>query len=670
MIFKSPTKQTDFLYMKLNPLFSDGAVFQRRMPIPVFGVTDPDSKIEIIFSGVHAHGIAGADGSFLVRLPACEAGGPYTLSVRNTRTGDAAEVRDILVGEVWLASGQSNMQFQLDASPDQLAELQADTAGSDTLRMFTVPLRASSAPEYTFSGGKWVCATAENLPKMNAVGTWFAKKLRDTLKVPVGIVSSSWGGTFIEAWTSRNTLRNNPDLTPYIDAYDAQLPVSKIWDSFPDDNPMDNPAAVEECLLFPKFCKTNPPDEGSKLGWADLDFDDTKWEKFSIPDSWMANRKGGNGVAWIRKAVTLPAHWAGRDLELTLGGIDKQDTTFFNGECVGATGQGYETRFWSAKRHYRVPGRLVKAGANQVAVRAFSFIYDGAFLGDAQDYTLKLAGTDESICFAGECAFRMEVDFGEVSLSQNTPYAMGPHHANTFSILFDSMIRPLIPYAIRGAIWYQGETNAKSVTLSRQYARKMADLIRDWRFWWEQGDFPFIQVCLAAYQGKADYEADCTWGPLRDSQRRAMRATVNSGLASAVDVGSTNNIHPLDKRTVGWRLAAWALEHTYCLPGVFGTGPEVRSAERVCASAVRLTFDDCAAGLVVKNGKLAQFYASDENGDYQAADAVLDGNTVLVSRPDGKTIFAVRYAWSQHPTLTLYNSAGLPATPFEIPVGK
>jgi len=671
--------------MKLNALFSDGAVFQRRINIPVFGKTDPYSKVEITFNGTTCCGLSGIDGSFLIRMKPQEAGGPYTMTVRNARTGDEAVVSDILVGEVWLASGQSNMEFTLNNSPSQLEDFVKNEKEIDTLRMFTVPMHAPTAPEndippvdpakldyvpkrddWTQNQPLWVKADKLSAMKMSAVALWFAKKLRDTLNVPVGILHSSWGGTIIEAWTSMEMLRRNPDIAAQVQEYEENLALGRRWANIIDDKTATADVQTPESVLFDKYCTPNPPDEGSKRGWADLDFNDSAWRDFTLPNSWKATNMAGNGVVWVRKAVIVPDAWAGKDIEIHLGGIDKHDATYFNGECIGHTGEGFATDVWDKLRCYGIPGRLVKAGRNIVAVRAYSFAYDGAFLGHADDYYLQLKGTEEKVLFSGACKFEVEADFHFEGFPRSGE-SMGPGLPNTFANLFDAMIRPLIPYAIRGAIWYQGESNAGSIASSKNYERMMVDMIRDWRFRWGQGDFPFIQTLLAGFTAECEYSGECTWAVLRDSQRKAMLATPNSGIASAIDVGDVSDIHPKDKRTVGTRMALWALENTYNVPDTAGTGPEVSTLTREGVRTLRLTFDHCADGLVAKDGVLKGFYAAGQNGAYLPAEAKIEGNTVVLTSAMDNAV-SVRYAWSTNPTsvISLYNGAGLPAGTFEI----
>lgn len=658
--------------MKLNALFCDGAVFQRRKLIPVFGWTDPQSKVEISFAGNTYYGMAGTDGYFLIRMKPMEAGGPYTLTIRNTRTGDTCTVSDILVGEVWLASGQSNMEYTIKTVKKNMEAFQQEVTENGRIRMITIPAKATAVPENNVTDSKdempvWRDA-AGDCGAMSAVALWFAKKLNEDLQVPVGILCSSWGGTIAEAWISQEMLLTNPDYALQVMEYQEKVSCPARWEKVTDEEPLKCNRELELQESFERYCTLNPPDEGLGRGWADIDFDDSDWRRFSIPESWIYKKICGNGVVWVRRAVELPESWAGRDLELHLGGIDKHDSSYFNGEKVGSTGQKFEIEWWNTPRNYPVPGRLVKAGKNMVSVRAYSFAYDGAFTGVPGDYYLCLKDApEERIALDGVCCINVEHDFHFAGFPGGS-YEMGPHMANSYGILYDAMIRPLIPYGIRGAIWYQGCSNAHSIADSIKYERLMCDLIRDWRFRWGQGDFPFIQTCLAGYTDEFDYTADSTWAPLRNSQRLSTLKMPNCGLASAVDVGEAKDIHPADKRTVGTRMALWALENTYHVPGVDGTSPEVKALYREAPGVLRLTFDHCANGLVAKNGKLTGFYVTDDEYYMPAEEAYLEGNSVVLKCPKMPMANKVRYAWSQNPmgVLSLYNSAGLPATPFEI----
>lgn len=641
--------------MKLGKLFSDGAVIQRRQFIPVWGETAPGSVVKATLAGVSAFGASSSNGDFLFRLPPIEqAGGPHTLVVENLSNGEKIEVRDILIGEVWLASGQSNMGFTMGSSPDQLEEFLAENHDPSTLRMLTVGRSATSAPQDSFEG-EWLYSDAQNTPAFSAVALWFGSKLRERLGVPVGIIASSWGGTIIEAWTSRNTLIRNPDVASAIQEYEQRIAGDAIWKA----------ADVGKIIpsRFGAEVKGDPGNKGEGFGWAKPEFDDSAWVDFNVPGFWTSEGLAGNGAVWIRREFELPVEWAGKDLILELGGIDKHDVTYFNGVQVGATGKGFEEAFCYSARKYTVPGRLVSGGKAMIAIRAFSFLFDGSFNGDALRYRIYPAGcAGQAVSLAGTWKFGVEADFGKVPCP--TPRtAAGPNVPNTWSILFDGMIRPLIPYAIRGAIWYQGESNAGTVASSAAYQRLMADMINDWRFCWGQGDFPFHMVQLANFRTPCPYDAESPWAVLRESQRRVCEQLPGVGMAVAVDCGEAADIHPKDKRSVGFRLAYSSLYNDYGCEDVVPGGPLPKQTV-IENGAVRVRFEH-AQGLHF-DGSPRGFYLAGGDGEFFPADSVeIDGSSVVLRSSKILRPVHVRYSWSDNPDGNLYNNMRLPASPFE-----
>lgn len=647
--------------MKLSNLFSNGAVLQRGMPVPVWGVTAPDSVVRISCAGVSAFGASSSTGEFLVRLPELPSGGPYSLLAENTLNGEKAEAQDVMVGEVWLASGQSNMEFELASSPVQFREFCSLKIDPSSLRMITVPRSATSARQKEFSAD-WQYATEENARGFSAVALWFANRLRGKLNVPVGIIHSSWGGTFAEAWTSRSTLMRNPEIRDSLLEYEKLLPSSSVWEK-KDFFRLVPSLKVD---FFEKYAKADPGNEGFGRGWAEKEFDDSSWKPFQVPGNWMTQNIAGNGVIWARIAVDVPERWSGRALRLKLGGIDKQDITYFNGCEVGRTGKGFDDSCWSMLREYAVPAELVKPGRAVIAVRAYSFLYDGSFNGEPDFFSLSPADDDsEAISLAGCWKATAEVDFGKLAYPAAGGAAMqGPGNPNTYSILFDGMIRPLIPYAIRGAIWYQGETNAHTIGESVSYERKMADLIDDWRCHWGEGDFPFYLVQLANFRTPAEYEESSTWAPLRESQRHACSKVPDAAMALAIDCGDSLDIHPKDKRTVGERLAAQALHNTYHCSDVVPCGPLPHGVRKE-NGGLRVLFDHADGGLRF-HGEKAGFFLAGTDGVFRKAEIVEEsGASLFVRCSEIPYPVRIRYNWADNPVGTLYNGAGFPASPFE-----
>lgn len=640
--------------MKLGSLFSDGAVFQRRQPLPVWGKTAPDTVVKASIAGCSAYGVSSSSGDFLIRFaPVDKTGGPHTLTVENISSGERAEVKNILFGEVWLASGQSNMEFHADWSP-QLADFLKTCRTPDEIRMITVPKCATTARQTEFKG-EWLPATAKNVPPLSAVALWFALFLHEQLRVPVGIIHSSWGGTRIEAWTSRERLMRNPELAPAFTEYEQTLPEASGWLAA---GPGCTPSSRYGTVL-----RGDPGNRGEKSGWASPDFDDSAWCDFEVPGSWTERKLAGNGAVWIRRGINLPDGWEKENLILELGPVDKHDVTYINGVTAGATGSGFDECFWNVPRSYSVPPRLLCKGRNMLAIRAFSFLHDGAFRGGARAYRLYPEGRPElAIFLAGNWKFQVETDFGKVPPTPEV-MAAGPGMPNTPAILFDGMIRPLIPFSIRGAIWYQGEENAFRPEDAASYERKMTDLIDDWRYRWGQGDFPFYMVQLANYRKPSPYSPDNLWPVLRENQRRACMHAPNTGMAVAIDCGDADNIHPKDKRTVGFRLARLALFHDYGCRGLVPSGP-LPETVRTENGALRISFA-YADGLHFR-GAPRGFLIAGANRKFVFADGIeIDGTSVLLRSALVRCPVHVRYSWADNPDGNLYNAASLPASPFE-----
>lgn len=648
--------------MILNSLFQNGAVLQRNMEIPVWGQSASNSRIRAELAGNRAFTKTSSAGDFLLRLPALEAGGPYELTVSDLDTGESVVVKDVLVGEVWLASGQSNMEYTIGTNWSvstasglnslQEAEFCNSVSAPEKFRFFKVEKNASGTIEKSCAGS-WKQMDARNALDASAVAAWFGRALREKLDVPVGLIVSAWGGTIAEAWTSRSGLLTNPDTASMVRKVDAALREESAWDS-------KNTASGG--MDFSKLTRKVPGNKGVDDGWARPLFNDSAWKDMTIPGNWIEQEIAGNGAVWFRKKIMLPPEWVGRQLILETGGIDKHDITYFNGVEIGRTGADFETEYWNTRRKYPVPAGLAVSGENTIAIRAYSFLFAGAFWGSAGCYRLYCPDTDESIPIAGTWKAFPEFDMGvlPVPVTVSPP---GPGNANTPGILFDSMIRPLIPYAIRGVIWYQGESNAHSLPESSTYLRKLETMIRDWRYRWGQGDFPFLQVQLANYRKKSAFDPDSAWAVLRENQRLACEEMPEVYMASAIDVGDALDIHPQDKHSVGNRLAANALRNVYHRMDAVPSGPLLRSCTAEYGR-IRMTFAH-ADGLTLKADAAMSFYIAGKDGEFHpAAHVVIEGDSVLVDSPDVPIPCKVCYAWSDNPVSSLYNAAGLPASSF------
>jgi sialate O-acetylesterase len=364
-----------------------------------------------------------------------------------------------------------------------------------------------------------------------------------------------------------------------------------------------------------------------------------------------------SGVFWFRKTIDVPAAWAGKPLSLRIGAVDKQDVTYFNGEKVGSTGKGVDVSCWNVQRDYQVPGHLVKAGLNVIAVRAYSFVFAGGMIGPAALMRVVPAtGLGDALPLDGTWRYQMEHNLG---LTQPPLQPQGPNNPHSPYILHDTMIAPLQPYAIRGAIWYQGESNAGR---ANEYRSLLTDMVRSWRSGWGQGDFPFIQVQLANFKAAQDYEPASSWALLREAQT-GLLSEPNTGMAVAIDIGDAADIHPTNKLDVGHRLAQWALAKTYG-KSIVPSGPMYRSMT-IEGSKIRLYFDHIGAGLHCDGPALRTFVVAGVDRLFRTANAVIEGQTVVVSSAEVPEPVAVRYAWADNPEgCNLRNVEGLPASPF------
>lgn len=626
--------------MNLTPLLTDHAVVQRYQPIPVRGWTErPRTRLVATLAEARAEGISGDDGRFLLRLPALPAGGPYTLSVEALDGSERVEVQDILVGEVWLASGQSNMEWTM-AFSQYTEEIAA--AGPHQIRMLKVVNRADLAPQSTVKGA-WQLATPDTLGDFSAVANFFAQRLQDELDVPCGIINSSWGGSFIETWISRERLLRNPTTRDWTLSYEGFVNSSAGWDK----------RSLEE------FLPADPGNHGLQKGWHLEEFDDGDWQLMDLPGLWQQQGHNYSAVMWFRTRIPVPEVLRGKPLILHLGSIDKQDITYVNGAEVGRTGSGFDESVWNQHREYAIPADLTRGEELLIAVRAYSFRFGGGLTGPAAAMRLVAADAPngEAIPLAGNWRFQVEHNFG---LVETGIADMGHGQHNSPYMLFENMIKPLLPVGIAGVIWYQGESNAGKADAYRQLLR---DLIDDWRFQFGVGDFPFGIVQLTSWMSPQSFQPDSTWARLREAQQDAL-ALPNTGLAVILDVGDAEDIHPKDKKTVGHRLAQWALAKVYGRASVAG-GPIYRDC-RVEGNRMRILFHQAGDGLAVRDGDPIQaLFIAGTDGKFLPAESEIEGGSLLVWHEAIPTPCAVRYAWADNPDgANLMNGSGFPASPF------
>jgi sialate O-acetylesterase len=632
--------------MRLAPVFQDHAVLQRDIPIPVWGEASPETRITVHLAGHEAASTTGGDGRWIARLPALPAGGPHELRVVADDGSPAMTLRDILIGEVWVCSGQSNMEFRMRESDASGA--QCHGADFPEIRLLTVSTPVKTSLQ-TAIDGRWTLCTPESIAQFSAIAGWFGRALHTELHVPVGLIANAWGGTRIQAWLSREALMTDPAGREEIAAYEPALHSVR--------------SDVESFATADEWFRARGPESSVNLGlrdeWHSPDFDDAAWPFMQIPSRWQDAGHHFSGIFWFRRRIEIPPHWKGHDLAIHLGSIDKHDETYVNAHLVG--GIGWENKnSWCTPRHYKIPASLV-ADASEIviAVRVRSHLYHGGLTGPAQSMAIHPANCQaEAIPLAGPWRFAVEQNWGSVTPpplldrapgGPNAPYAM-----------FASRLQPLIPYGIRGFIWYQGESNAGEALL---YRRLLPLMIADWRRVWGQGDLPFLQVQLANFHPPLEHPAESDWAELRAAQSAALRDP-HVGMAVAIDVGEADDIHPKDKKSVGLRLSRWALARVYGL-AVLPSGPLFRSATPV-ENRLRLAFE-YSTGLATRDGgPVRQLAIAGPDRIFIWAESAIVGEQLEVWHPDILAPAAVRYAWATNPEgCNLVNSEGLPASPFD-----
>lgn len=619
----------------LHPLFQDHAVLQRDQPVRVWGRAEPGQAVRVELAGRRASVRAGADGHWEARLPALPAGGPHVLQVR--AGARAQRVEDVLVGDVWLCSGQSNMELQVWRALDARAELAG--AANDRIRLLTVPQREALVPQWDFGQPvQWRPVTTDSVRDFSAACYYFARELQKHVDVPMGLVNAAWGGSRIEAWISAPALRATGQ-------YDAELDVL-------DRYAADPLAGIADWgRLWQAWWSSRPgvpaddrPWEGTGQ-WRDAPAQLGAWEQWGVPEL-----AGFDGMVWYRSHVVLDAAQAAQEATLVLGPADEVDMTWVNGRAVGSTyGAGGE-------RRYRLPPGLLRAGRNEVVVNVLDTWRDGGLAGPASAHALELAdGTRVPLA----PAWQYRIAPPELGTPPRAPW----QSAAGLSTLAAGMIAPLGGYGLRGALWYQGESNTGE---PERYAGLLRALRADWRARFG-ARLPLLVVQLAGFGMPRSEPAESGWAGVREAQRLVAAEDPATGLAVAIDIGDRYDIHPANKQELGRRLARVARHVVYgqALPP---SGPVPRAARRV-DGAVEVDFTDVEAGLQAfgADGPIGFELCGEGPGSCRWAQARLQDRRVLL-RAEGMQPARVRYCWGDNPVCTLYDGNGLPAGPFQLSV--
>ena len=625
--------------VRLPAILGDNMVLQQGMKVRIWGSANAGEHVTVTFDKKSVNTVADAQGRWQVWIGPLKAGGPSELTV-NTLT-----IKNVLVGEVWLCSGQSNMEWPLINTING-AETVAQAMNPE-IRLFSVEHQTSATPLSDVQG-HWVVTTPEDAANFSAVGYFFGRELYQHLKIPIGLIDSSWGGTPAEAWTTNEALTSSPELKPILDRYQSSLnALPQAKDAYARAL-----AQWEEKNLY-----LDAGNKGEALGYADPAASTTGWSRMDLPKQFETAGLLIDGAVWFRKEIELPASWAGKALVLKLPPIDDLDVTYFNGTKIGATGRETPNSYM-VPRKYVVPGSLVKSGRNVIAVRVFDSAGEGGFSrGGAM--SLGPNGDDAQVIdLRGSWDYKVELALEPKHPDWGTrPEAVGVSNQNNPSVLYNAMIAPLVPFSIRGVIWYQGESNAGR---AYQYRTLFPLMIRSWRSAWGR-EFPFYFVQLANWHASKAEPDESDWAELREAQTMTLREP-QTGMAVSIDIGDENDIHPRNKLDVGRRLAAWALTDTYG-QRVFPSGPLFEHF-RIDGDEIRIRFKH-GVGLKTSDGEpLKGFAIAGEDRRFVWADARIDGDTVIVSSPKVVKPVAVRYGWADNPIANLYNKAGLPASPF------
>ncbi len=612
----------------LSPIFGDNMVLQRDKPNTIWGWSKPGDVVEVKLAGRTARAVTDADGKWQVRLDPPAPGGPYTIEINGPQR---IVLHEVLVGDVWLCGGQSNMQLELAHARDGSNEVAQ--ALHPELRLFVVASRSAYSPVNTVQGS-WKVCTPQSVSEnggFSAVAYYFGRRIQQDIHVPVGLVEDCLGGTPAEAWSSPEALRTLGD-------FDAGLAeVDRL-----------RKAGAPEYGNYVMHWY-DEYDLGLKGNWSAADFNDSDWKTVPIPGGFKElGVPDAPAVCWFRREVTLPDPLPPGPAHLQLGIVQRMDTAYINGHWLGGSA-------WVENpRNYMIHAGDLKPGANVLAVRVFKTLANGGFV--SQPDALKLVlGNGQVIPLAGDWK-------GALSVDARPPHPMPMGFENwpvMPSVLYRGMLQPLAPLALTGAIWYQGEANADRAW---QYRRVLPAMITDWRRLFDQGDFPFYIVSLPAFMPHRDVPGDDAWAELREAQAFTASSVKNTGLAVTIDTGEADNIHPKDKRIVGERLAYAALAQTYHEKIPF-QGPTFKSMN-VDQGTVTIHFAHTEGGLTAKDGAPREFSVAGADRQWHWADAKIVGDTVVLSSAAVPQPEAVRYAWQSNPQATLYNGAGLPAVPF------
>ncbi|HWA93077.1 MAG TPA: sialate O-acetylesterase [Terracidiphilus sp.] len=622
---QTATQETAKQLPFVSTIFGDNMVMQRGKLNTIWGWSKSGDRVRVEIAGKHAEGVAAADGKWKVQIKPPKMGGPYTMTITGAQS---VQLHNVLVGDVWLCGGQSNMQLPLRFSED--GEQVVKEANHPQIRFFSVAAHPAYHATDTVQG-KWQEVTPETASWLSAVGYYFALKVQSEIHVPIGLVVDALGGTPAEAWASAAALKP---------LHDFDVPLAMLKKLADEGAPEYGNYVMH---WYDQY------DVGLKGHWQKTDLDDADWQTVDVPGGFKElGVPETPAVVWFRREIDLPDPLPAGVATLFLGEVERMDTAYINGTEVGGSA-------WVENpRVYPLHDGVLKPGKNEIVIRVFKTKPDGGFMGSPDVLHLML-GDKSVIPLAGKWKAKLSVD-------ARPPHAMPIGFENwpvMPTVLYKGMLEPIAPLALSGAIWYQGEQNSPR---GYQYRRIMPAMIADWRQLFAQGEFPFYIVSLPKFMKHSTTPVDDDWADTRESQAIAAESVPNSCLAVTIDTGEADSIHPKEKKPVGDRLGLCALAGYYH-KHVVDSGPTLKRVERL-PDEIRLHFAHADGGLAVRGPKLGEFSIAGNDQVWHWADARIEGDTVIVSSPDVPHPKEVRYAWQSNPEATLFNGAGLPAGPF------
>lgn len=623
----------------LPSVFTDNMVLQQKTDITFYGDATKNKQLTVKtgWNGKEYHTEADGQGKWSLKIPTPAAGGPYEITFSD---GKKLQLKNVMIGEVWFCSGQSNMEMPVAGWGKVMNyEQEIAEAAYPAIRLFQVKKNTSLAPlkEVESTLGGWQECSSATVPEFSALAYFYARALWKELNVPIGVIDCTWGGTPAEAWTNHETLRQVMGFREEMDKLE--------WLGF-DPNRMEQAYSEERAHWQSLFTEKDKGMENGKLCWTAPSLSEEDWQTISLPGYWEGKGlKDFDGIIWFRRSLEIPAEWAGKPLTLRLGMIDDEDITYFNGVEI-ARGAGYMT-----PRTYTIPAKLVKAGKAVLAVRVSDFGGEGGIHGKAEELYVEADG--KRISLAGDWKYRIGL-----SLKGFPPAPVSPIQSSSYpTVLFNAMVKPWTAFPIKGVIWYQGEAN---VGRSEQYGDLFPALITDWRRQW-RSNFPFYFVQLANFMESKKIQPNSEWAALREAQTKALKLD-QVGMAVTIDIGLADDIHPKNKQEVGRRLALLALAGSY--------GKNVSSSAPVFQNYIikgdkmELDFGQKQDGFKIKDTTLKGFTIAGPDRVFYSAEAMVQNGKIIVSSPKVSVPLAARYGWADNPDCNLYGENGLPVAPF------